>query len=398
MASTTTTIVYASLGPELKVFELDTTSGALTPMQTLIAPASVQYAWPNRARTRFYVALSQTGPAAKEQRPDQHFVETYDILADGRLARTGPIVKLTHRPIFITLDAAEQHVLIAYNDPPDITVHRLEPNGDIGEQVAQSDLQLGPTVHQVRVTPPGNLVVAPACAHHETGVDAGFISVLSYSAGHLAPSAKLEGLPERAAAWQGRRWGAQGFAVRHVDFHPTKPWMYLCVERQGELWLYDYSDKAIGPKPRAIASTLEGVDSGRSFQVAGGIRVHPNGRYVYVSNRANGNENGQGEFDGGTNDIAVFELDPVTGVPCFIQRIDTSGVYPRTFAIDAEKGVMVVGNEKPLVLKSGGQEHRILPNLAVFRIGDDGRLTFLNQLKHPDNGEVCFWVDVLPLK
>ena len=30
MPSTTTTIVYASLGPELKVFELDTTTGALT--------------------------------------------------------------------------------------------------------------------------------------------------------------------------------------------------------------------------------------------------------------------------------------------------------------------------------------------------------------------------------
>jgi len=34
----------------------------------------------------------------------------------------------------------------------------------------------------------------------------------------------------------------------------------------------------------------------------------------------------------------------------------------------------------------------------VFRIGDDGRLTFLNQLMHPDNGEVCFWVDVLPVR
>src|SRR5438105_4559019 len=105
MATATTTIVYASLGPELKVFALDAASGALTPLQTLLAPASVQYAWPNRARTRFYVALSQTGPAAKDPRPD-HFVETYDILADGRLARTGPTVRLNHRPIFITLDGA----------------------------------------------------------------------------------------------------------------------------------------------------------------------------------------------------------------------------------------------------------------------------------------------------
>jgi len=395
MPNASTTIVYASLGPELSTFELDTTSGTLTKVRSLNLPASVQYGWFNRARTRLYIALSQMGPAAKEKRPD-HFVETYEILADGRLRKFGPGIRLGNRPIFITLDASEEHLLLAYNDPPDVTVHRIKPNGEIGEAVAQRDLQLGPTVHQVRLTPSGNLVVVPACAHHETGVDAGFISVLSYSAGRLALSAKLEGLPERAAAWQGRRWGAQGFAVRHVDFHPTKPWMYLCVERQSELWLYDVSDQAIGAKPRAIASTLQGVDPGRAFQLAGGIRVHSNGRYVYVSNRANGTESGEGAFDGGTNDIAVFALDPATGVPRLIQRVPTRGVYPRTFAIDPESGVMVVGNEKTLDLRSGGQVRRILPSLVVFRIGDDGRLTFLSQLMHPDNGEVCFWVDLQP--
>jgi hypothetical protein len=172
--------------------------------------------------------------------------------------------------------------------------------------------------------------------------------------------------------------------------------MYLCVERQSELWLYDVGDQAIGPKPRAIASTLDGIDPGQAFQLSGGIHVHPNGRYVYVSNRANGTESGEGAFDGGANDIAVFELDPATGVPRFIQRVPTRGVYPRTFAIDAERSVMVVGNEKTLDLASGGQVRRILPSLVVFRIGGDGRLTFLSQQMHPDNGEVCFWVDVLP--
>jgi 6-phosphogluconolactonase len=92
----------------------------------------------------------------------------------------------------------------------------------------------------------------------------------------------------------------------------------------------------------------------------------------------------------------VFEIDQQTGVPGFIQRVDTRGNFPRTFGIDAEHGVLVVGNEKTLEVTSGGQGRRVLPSLSVFRIGGDGRLTFLNQLTHPDNGEVCFWVDVLP--
>jgi 6-phosphogluconolactonase (cycloisomerase 2 family) len=396
MVNTSTTTVYASLGPELMTYELDATSGALKEIQSLTLPATLQYAWPNRARTRFYAALSQMGPAAKEKRPD-HFIETYEILADGRLKKTGPSIRLSHRPLFITLDAQEQYALLAYNDPSAVTVHRIAPNGDVGEAIAQGDLQLGPFVHQVRVTPSGKFVIAPACAHHETGVDPGFISVLSYADGRLAPLARLEHLPERAAAWRGRKWGAHGFAVRHVDFHPTNPWMYVLVERQSEIWLYDVGDSGIGPKPRAIVSMLEGVDPGPAFQLAAAIHVHPNGRLVYATNRSRDLESGE-LFDGGINDIAVFEIDQQTGVPKFIQRVDTRGNFPRTFGIDADNGVLVVGNEKTLEATSGGQRRRVLPSLSVFRIGSDGRLTFLNQLTHADNGEVCFWVDVLPAR
>ncbi len=396
MVTAATTTVYASLGPELMIYALDRTSGALSEIQSLTLPATVQYAWPNRARSRLYVALSQMGPAAKEKRPD-HFIEAYEILGDGRLEKTGPSVRLTHRPLFCTLDAQEQHLLLAYNDPSALTVHRLQPNGGIGDAIAQGDLQLGPFVHQVRVTPSGQFVVAPACAHHETGVDPGFISVLSYADGRLEPLTRIEHLPERAAAWRGRKWGAHGFAVRHVDFHPTRPWMYVLVERQSEIWLYDLTDNGIGPKPRAIVSMLQGVDPGPAFQLAAAIRVHPNRRYLYATNRARDLESGE-LFGGGTNDIAVFELDQETGVPNFIQRVDSRGNFPRTFGIDAENGVLVVGNEKTLHVAAGGQRRRVLPSLSVFRIGSDGRLTFLNQLTHPDNGEVCFWVDVLPAR
>src|SRR5262249_28368462 len=118
---------------------------------------------------------------------------------------------------------------------------------------------------------------------------------------------------------------------------------------------------------------------------------------VYASNRAQETESGE-PFDGGTNDIAVFAIDQQTGVPKFIQRVDTRGNFPRTFGIDGEAGVLVVGNQDTLEVTSSGQVRRILPSLTVFRIGDDGRLAYLNQLTHADNDEVCFWVDVLPAR
>jgi len=29
--------------------------------------------------------------------------------------------------------------------------------------------------------------------------------------------------------------GGQGFGPRHLDFHPTKPWMYVSIETQNKL-------------------------------------------------------------------------------------------------------------------------------------------------------------------
>jgi len=205
--------------------------------------------------------------------------------------------------------------------------------------------------------------------------------------------------PSRAAPWQGKRHGAQGFAARHVEFHPTRPWMYLCVERQGEIRLYDYDNQGVALEPRAIASTLEGAPVGDSMQLASAIHVHPNGRYVYVSNRAYDTEqvDGREVFVGGVNDVAVFEIAQDSGVPRLIQHAETHGIFPRTFGIDAAGKVLVVGNQDTRWVRENGALRKVVPGLVVFAIGDDGRLTRLNQQDYPDNGDVCFWTGVVTL-
>ena len=229
-----------------------------------------------------------------------------------------------------------------------------------------------------------------------TGELEGSLGVFWYAGGQLAPLARIAADPSRAARWQGVKNGAHGFAARHVDFHPTRPWMYLCVECQGEIQLYDYDERAVAPAPRAIRSTLEGAPLGRSMQMASAIHVHPSGRFVYVSNRARETETVDGVqvFAGGANDIAVFRIDPQSGVPEFIQRVDTLGVFPRTFGIDGSGSVLVVGNQEPLTLRIDAALRKVVPSLVVFRIGDDGRLAFLKEHDLPDDGDICFWAGV----
>ena len=172
--------------------------------------------------------------------------------------------------------------------------------------------------------------------------------------------------------------------------------MYLCVETQGEVRLYDYDADHVALAPRCIKSTLEGVARGRSAQMASAIHLHPSGRYLYVTNRAWETEpfKGRKVFVGGVNDIVVFAIDQATGEPSLIQHVDTLGIFPRTFGIDATGTVLVVGNQEPFDVRVGGDIRRVLPSLVVFRIGADGRLSMLHKHDFPDNGAVCFWVGV----
>ena len=389
-------VVYSSLGRVMHVFGLDRASGALAALQQLEFPATIQCGWANRRATRLYVISSAGGPMAEVKRPD-HFVQALEIRGDGTLEPLGVPRRLANRPLHLCLDGDETHLLIAYNDPSEVTVHAVDGEGGIGTAIAQPALDLGPTVHQVRLTPAGNVAVVPCCAHHPTGDDAGSVSLLAYRDGRLAPMARIEADPARAAAWQGVRWGAQGFAARHVDFHPARPWMYLCVEKQGELHLFDCDGQGVATRPRAVRSTLDGVALGRSSQLASAIHVHPDGRCVYVTNRARETESvdGRAVFVGGVNDIAVFAIDPHDGTPSLIQHIDTQGIFPHTFGIDASGSVLVAGNQEPMEVRDGAGFRRVLPGVVVYRIGADGRLAFMARHDHADNGEVCFWTGVV---
>jgi 6-phosphogluconolactonase (cycloisomerase 2 family) len=344
------------------------------------------------------MATSDAGPMAKIKGRN-HFVQAFSIAPDGILAPLGSSVRLRNRPLHLSLDPSEQHLLLAYNDPPDVTVHRVDADGAVGDEVPQQPLAFGPTVHQVMVAPHGTIAVVPACAHSEDGSPAGSVGIFRYRDGLLAPLASIEARPERAAPWRGVRNGAQGFAARHVDFHPTRPWMYLCVEAQGELHLYDYDADRVALEPRFITSTLAGAPVGRSAQLASAVHVHPDGRFVYVSNRAWDTEpvDGHDVFIGGVNDIAVFAIDQDTGEPSLLQHVESQGIFPRTFGIDASGTLLVVGNQDPTTVRNGAGLRKVLPSLVLFRIGPDGRLTFLSKVDHRDNGEVCFWVDVLTL-
>src|ERR1700732_766499 len=89
---------------------------------------------------------------------------------------------------------------------------------------------------------------------------------------------------------------------------------------------------ALAPEPLFRKGTLAEPGTSRGRQAVGTVKLHPNGRFAYVANRASSTDQA-GVFVGGENNLAVFAIDSATGEPSLIQHVDTRGIHCRNFHI-----------------------------------------------------------------
>ena len=118
-----------------------------------------------------------------------------------------------------------------------------------------------------------------------------------------------------------------GFGPRHLDFHPTKPWVFVSIERQNKLYVYKRdAGTGLARAPMFVKDTLADPKP-KVRQAAGAIHVHPSGKFVYLTNRASDlvDSNGTKAFTGGENNVAVFAIDQASGEPTLIQNADGAG-------------------------------------------------------------------------
>src|SRR4051812_12403755 len=140
-AQTSRAVLYASAGAELTQYDVDASGAALVKKGSVRLPANVQYAWQDPSRKYFYVAWSDGGAAAAAvgstapPSGKNHGVSAFRIDPSGALQPIGKPISIAARPIHLSVDITGTHLLVAYNIPSSITVHRLNADGTIGEQV-----------------------------------------------------------------------------------------------------------------------------------------------------------------------------------------------------------------------------------------------------------------------
>jgi 6-phosphogluconolactonase len=332
------TVLYASVGPELTLFDIDMAAAALAKRGAVTLPANIQYAWPHPSTRYFYVVSSNGGPGVIPG--DTHLASAFRVdPGSGTLTSHGEPRALPSRPIHCCVDATGGYLLTAFNSPSAVTVHRINPDGTLGELVRPpTPLDSGIFAHQIRTTPSNQsaiLVTRGNNAEDGKPEDPGALKVFDFHNGVLTHQASI-------APGNGL-----GFGPRHLAFHPQQPWVFVSVERQNQLYVYQRQpDNFLAPDPMFITTTLADPSNIRPGQAAGAIHVHPTGRFVYVTNRNSGvvDVAGTKVSNGGENNVAAFAIDQATGEPTLLQHSEARAIHLRTFSIDPSGRLLVAAS------------------------------------------------------
>jgi 6-phosphogluconolactonase len=147
-----------------------------------------------------------------------------------------------------------------------------------------------------------------------------------------------------------------GAGPRHLAIHPSGSPVYLIHEMKAELGVYNYEAGKMS-KIQVLPLTSEDFIGNVG---AAEVRISPDAKFVYASNR------------GDANEIIVFETDK-SGTLTFVERVKTGGENPRNFVITSDGKFLLVGNQ------SSGTIVAFKRNLKTGKLSKTGAETKFNK-------------------
>ena len=277
-------------------------------------------------------------------------VVSFAIDADGALSLISRQPAAGTSPAYVCVEASGANALmvnyVAGEARGNIRVYPIDSEGRLGAPTEHIEIDdpTGPNQerqdvshpHMIVTTPDNRFAVVP-----DLGTDKVYLYALDADAGALSLSKTLD-LPP-------------GAGPRHVAFHPSLPRMYVINELDSTMatFAWDEDDNWTRLSVESTMPRYYVQPAGRPNTCAD-VHVHPNGKFLYGSNR-------------GHDSIVIYALDDA-GLPRLLAYEATRGAWPRAFMIDPRGEVLVVGN-------------RHTDNAAIFSIdAESGLLTYRNSV------------------
>lgn len=281
--------------------------------------------------------------------------------ADGSIALVGTQPSMGVWPAYIAADKTGSRVVVANHGNYDASVRVVRKNGAVAVEKVWDD----GTVALLPVRPDGTLDPASdvAILERTQGVDKVTQRSAHAHSVNWDPSQRMVLVCDKGCdriytyrVADGSRTLAEGkvlktapgVAPRHSAFHPQLPYVFVVNEREASLSSYRYD---AGSADLTLVQTIRTIPADYTKQTSpADVHVHPNGKFVYSSNR-------------GHDSIAIFSIDPATGRMTPVDIVSTQGATPRGFRFDPSGRYLFAANQG-----SG--------NIVTFAVdGDRGTLT-----------------------
>jgi 6-phosphogluconolactonase len=249
-------------------------------------------------------------------------VSAYKIGSDGKLTLINQESTRGAGPCHLALDRTGRFVLAANYGGGSVVVI---PVADDGTLSAASDFvqhegrsvnpnrQEGPHAHHVALDPSNRFALV--C---DLGLDQVLIYRFDANQGKLTPNdppfARLR----------------PGAGPRHLAFHPDGRFVYVINELDSTITVFESNADHGALAEIETVSTLPPKFDGQNTTAE--IAVHPNGQFLYGSNR-------------GHDSIAVFEIDRNTGKLTYVEHQSTGGRTPRHFELTPRGERLIIANQ-----------------------------------------------------
>lgn len=260
-------------------------------------------------------------------------VSAFEIVDDGTLKLINQQSSGGGGPCHLIVDNSGQCVLVANYGGGSVACLPIMKDGSLKEastfiqhegSSVNPQRQAGPHAHSINVDAANRIAVAA-----DLGLDKVMIYRLDPEAGKLVPND-----PPSVSV-------PPGGGPRHFVFHPSGKFAYTNNEMTSTVTAMEYDADNGKLSPIQTTSTLPASYKEEGNSTAE-VRVHPNGHFLYVSNR-------------GHNSIAIFAIDPSTGKLTPVGHESTRGEIPRNFNLDPSGRYLLAANQNT-------------DNVVVFRV------------------------------
>jgi 6-phosphogluconolactonase len=246
-------------------------------------------------------------------------VAAYNVGPFGKLSKINEMPSYGVAPCHVSTDRTGRFVFVANYATGNIASYGIRPDGGLTDSICfRQDKGAHPWAHMVYPAPDKRFLWS---------CDKGSDRVFVYT---IEPDGKLTRTTEIQAA--------QNAGPRHLDFHPTDPNLIA--------WINENDNTVVTGRFNPATTRFTQIDNQSTLptgfkgnNTCADIHFHPNGRFLYGSNR-------------GHNSIAVFAVDAVTGKIKAIGNTPVGGEIPRNFLITADGKWLLAANQNSSTVTS----------------------------------------------